>query len=104
MGFSFATAKKGITPAAMPMIMAPPMFTNPAAGVMATRPPTAPEARPRTVGLPECIHSTTIQARAATAVAVLVLMKAAPARPLAPRAEPALNPNQPNQRKIGRAH
>src|SRR3990172_10662145 len=98
MGLSFATAKKGMTPAARPMIMAPEMFTKPAAEVMATSPPTATDARPRTVGFPECIHSVNIQARAATAVAVLVLMKAAPARPLAASAEPALNPNQPNHR------
>src|SRR5512135_3804218 len=81
------------------MAMAPPTFTKPAAGVIATSPPTAPEARPRTVGFFECIHSTAIQEIAATAVAVLVLMKAAPASPLAARAEPALKPNHPNQRR-----
>ena len=96
LGFIIATAKNGMTPAAMPMMIAPLMFTKPAAGVIATSPPTAPDARPSTVGFPECIHSTTIQAMAATAVAVFVLMNAAPARPLAARADPALNPNQPN--------
>src|SRR4030042_2190228 len=80
------------------MTIAPLMFTNPAAGVIATRPATAPEARPRTVGFLVCTHSVNIQDIAASAAAVLVLIKAAPARPFAASAEPALNPNQPNQR------
>src|SRR5512143_3166197 len=87
-----------MTPAAIPIIMAPLTFTNPAAGVMATNPATAPEARPSTVGFLEWSHSVNIHARAATAVAVFVLIKAAPARPFAANAEPALKPNHPNQR------
>src|SRR4030043_1519267 len=79
------------------MTIAPLMFTNPAAGVIATRPATAPEASPRTVGFFVCIHSVNIHDIAAIAVAVLVLIKAAPARPFAANAEPALNPNHPNQ-------
>src|SRR5512146_1139199 len=90
---------KETMPAAGPMASAPLMLTKPAAGVMATSPATAPEARPRTVGFFECTHSTLIQATAATAAAVLVLMNAAPASPLADRDEPALNPNHPNQRR-----
>ena len=69
--------------------------TKPAAGVMATRPATAPEAAPSIVGLPCLSHSTSSQPRAAAAAAVLVLTNAIEASSLAPRAEPALKPNQP---------
>src|SRR5688500_9312674 len=72
--------------------------TNPAAGVTATSPATAPDAAPSTVGFPRDIHSVNIQPSAAAAVAVLVVVKAWPASPLAASALPALNPNQPNQR------
>src|SRR5712691_590993 len=71
--------------------------TYPEAGVMATRPATAPDAAPRTVGLPRVAHSVNIQPSAAAAVAVFVARKALAARPLASSALPALNPNQPNQ-------
>src|ERR1700753_853804 len=77
---------------------APVGLTKPEAGVMATRPATAPEARPSMLGFLRSIHSTTIQARAAMAVATWVLVMAAPARALEPTAEPALNPNQPTHR------
>ena len=79
------------------MAMAAIGVTNPAAGVIATRPATAPVAAPSTVGLPRELHSMSIQPRAAAAVAVFVLMKALTASPLAASALPALNPNQPNQ-------
>src|SRR3989304_5137059 len=69
--------------------------TKPEAGVMATSPATAPLAAPRIVGCPRVIHSVNIQARAAEAVAVWVTTKALVARPPAPRALPALNPNHP---------
>src|SRR5262245_54013103 len=73
--------------------------TNPAAGVIATRPATAPVTAPRAVGLP-CFHaSIAIQASAAAAAAVLVDAKAIAANPFAATALPALNPNQPNQRR-----
>ena len=71
--------------------------TNPAAGVMATRPATAPVAAPSTVGLRVTIQSMTIHARAAMAVAVFVLMNALTASSFAASALPALNPNHPNQ-------
>ena len=74
--------------------------TKPAAGVIATRPATAPEAAPSTVGLPRELHSVNIQASAAAAVAVFVVMKALAARPFAASALPALNPNQPNQSRL----
>src|SRR5215831_1168270 len=85
-------------PATAPIAMAAIGVTKPAAGVMATRPATAPEAAPSTVGLPRVDHSVNIQPRAAAAAAVLVVVKAWAASPLAPRALPALNPNQPNHK------
>src|SRR5688572_6325889 len=69
--------------------------TNPAAGVMTTRPATAPEIAPRTVGLPVLIHSMNIQpsvaAAAAKCVVTIALLASAPAL----SALPALNPNHP---------
>src|SRR2546422_6346403 len=73
---------------------------KPAAGVTATRPATAPEAAPSTVGLPRELHSVSIQPSAAAAAAVFVVVKACAARPLAPSALPALKPNQPNQSRL----
>ena len=62
---------------------------------MATRPATAPEAMPRTLGFFLTSHSVNIQASAAAAVAICVTAIAMPARPSAAVAEPALKPNQP---------
>src|SRR5580700_763251 len=87
--------QKQPTPAAMPMTIDPPGSTKPDAGVMATRPATAPDAAPSTEGLPLAIHSANIQPRAAAAVAICVTVIAMPARPLAATADPALKPNQP---------
>src|SRR3989454_6885794 len=70
--------------------------TNPDAGVMATRPATAPEAAPSTVGLPRVSHSVNIQPSAAAAAPVFVAVNALTASPLASSALPALKPNQPN--------
>src|SRR5512136_495121 len=80
----------------MPMTMAAAGPTYPAAGVMATRPATAPETTPRDAGRPlyQLAH---IQARAPAAAAVFVTTNAFAARPFAASALPALNPNQPNQ-------
>src|SRR5690349_3291839 len=93
-------------PATKPRMRAAPGWTKPAAGVMTTRPATTPEPKPRADGLPEWIHSAIIQERPAAAGAMVVVVKARPARPpaaseqLAPTmAEPALKPNQPNQRR-----
>src|SRR5580700_11930212 len=86
---------KHSTPAAMPMITAGVGPTKPDAGVMATRPATAPDAMPSTLGLPLPTHSANIQPSAAAAVANCVTSIAMPARPSAAPAEPALNPNQP---------
>src|SRR5580658_6265613 len=70
-------------------------FTNPDAGVMATRPATDPEIAPSTLGFPVCIHSATIQDSAAAAAAKCVATKALVASDDAASADPALNPNQP---------
>ena len=72
--------------------------TKPDAGVMATRPATAPEMMPSTLGLPRNTHSAAIHDSAEAAAATWVTAMAMPAAPLAPPAEPALNPNQPTHR------
>src|SRR5579863_1999553 len=69
--------------------------TNPAAGVMATSPATAPEIAPRALARPFLIHSATLQLIAAAAVAKWVATKALVASEPADSALPALNPNQP---------
>ncbi len=71
--------------------------TKPAPGVMATNPTTAPIQKPRTDGFFPLSTSKNIQDSPAAAAAVLVVAKADTARVLAPKADPALNPNQPNQ-------
>src|SRR5262245_2012951 len=82
-------------PAAAPMATDPTGPTKPEAGVMATRPATAPVQIPMTVGLPRNIHSTSIQVKPAVAVAMWVTSMAMPACRPADTAEPALKPNQP---------
>src|SRR5215472_7330714 len=86
-------------PAATPIQNAPSGPTKPEAGVMATRPATAPEQMPTTVGLPFNIHSTIIQVKPAVAVAVWVTSMAMPACKPALTADPALKPNQPTHSK-----
>src|SRR2546426_9501143 len=76
-------------------------FTNPDAGVIATSPATAPEAAPSTVGLPRMAHSVSIHPSAAAAVAGLVTTNALVASLPGGTALPALEPNQPNQRRAG---
>src|SRR5581483_12449496 len=84
-------------PPEKPIAIAPIGVTKPEPGVMATRPATAPDAAPRTVGLPRVIHSATIQPSVAAAAPVLVATKALAARPPEVSALPALNPNHPTQ-------
>src|SRR6266850_43528 len=84
-----------MTPAPKPITIDARGVTNPEAGVIATRPATAPDAAPSIVGLPVLIHSPVIQPSAANEAAVCVAINALDARPFAPRADPALNPNQP---------
>ena len=67
------------------------------AGVMATRPATAPEAAPIEVALPSLIFSTISQPSVAAAGAASVLIHAVAATPSTAASEPALKPNQPNQ-------
>src|ERR1700761_4489465 len=69
--------------------------TNPAAGVIATSPATAPEMPPSALGLPCRNHSATIQPMAAEAAPRCVFTKALVASGPEESAEPALNPNQP---------
>src|SRR5215813_10117590 len=82
-------------PAATPIASEPSGPTNPDAGVIATRPATAPVAMPMTVGLPRIIHSTIIQVKPAAEVAMCVTSMAMPACNPAVTADPALKPNQP---------
>jgi hypothetical protein len=94
--FDHGNGKIAQDPEPRPMISDAGRLTKPAAGVMATRPATTPEAMPRTVGLPVTIHSQNIHTRAAVAAEVLVTRKADAATPSAASWLPALKPNQPN--------
>src|SRR5262249_12229883 len=71
--------------------------TKPAAGVMATRPATAPEIAPKALAWPLRIHSAALQLSAAAGGAKCVAMNALVASPLEARALPALKPNHPTQ-------
>src|SRR5205823_10601490 len=92
------TPHRHTRPARRPMMKAPGMPTLPAAGVIATRPATAPDAAPSIDGLPLIAHSPNVHDNTAQAVARNVFMNASDAEPLASSAEPALNPNQPTHR------
>ena len=74
-------------------------LTNPAAGVIATRPATAPEMAPNALGLPLRIHSAAVQPITAAAAPKCVFTNALVARPLAARALPALKPNHPTHNR-----
>src|ERR1051325_2047429 len=82
-------------PAATPIAIAPFGETKPHAGVITTRPATAPEQKPSTLGLPRKIHSAIGHTNEATAVAMVVVMNALAATTSAATALPALNPCQP---------
>src|SRR5262245_3681711 len=84
-------------PATKPITIDAQGATKPAAGVIATRPATAPEAAPSAVGFPRPIHSLNIQPSTAAPVAVLVFTKASVASSFAASALPELKPNQPTQ-------
>src|SRR5579871_6688610 len=79
------------------MITAPVGFTKPQAGVMTTKPATAPEQKPSTLGLPLTIHSHIGQTNDAIAVAIVVVVNALAATTSPATAEPELNPYQPTQ-------
>src|SRR5256886_13918824 len=72
--------------------------TYPEAGVIATRPHTAPTEIPTADGFPLRTQSVSIQLTAAPAAAKFVTTRAFTASAFAARALPALNPNHPNQR------
>src|SRR5687767_8053223 len=74
-------------------------LTNPALGVIATRPATRPETNPNSVGLRRKIHSARTQDMAPLAAATWVVTNANDALCPAASALPALKPNQPNQRR-----
>src|SRR5437867_12654270 len=74
-------------------------LTKPEAGVMATRPATAPEIAPNTLGLPVVIHSAMTHPRVAVAAAKCVATNALVASPEAESALPALNPNHPTHNR-----
>src|SRR5258706_261556 len=97
MFFSLVQARYGTPPANTPMRTAPDALTNPAAGVITTRPATIPEQNPNTVGLPRVIHSRAGHVIPATAAERVVVMKAFAAMPSAATALPALKPYQPTQ-------
>ena len=79
------------------MKIAAPMLTKPAAGVIATSPTTSPMAAPMAEGFLPMATSKRIKPIMAAADAMFVFISATVAMELAARAEPALNPNQPNQ-------
>src|ERR1041385_6609747 len=95
MALSLVQARNGTIAASTPMITALPGVTKPAPGVITTRPATAPEQKPSTVGLPRVIHSSAGQTVHATAVASVVVVKALAAIASAATALPALKPYQP---------
>src|SRR3954463_7670383 len=95
MCLSVVAEKKQIAPPAKPMMIAYIGVVKPAAGVITTRPATAPEIAPSTVGLPPLIHSTSSQPSVAAAAAKWVAMKALLASDDAASALPALKPNHP---------
>src|SRR5499427_6622281 len=73
--------------------------TNPAAGVIATRPATAPEIAPSALAFPFLNHSAALQPKAAAAAPKCVATNALAASPPAASALPALNPNQPTHNR-----
>ena len=98
------TATKHTKEAITPSTIAAQGATCPAAGVIATRPATTPDASPRLVALPWWNHSIASHARPPAAAAVCVVVNARPAvKPATGNstatAEPALKPNQPNHKR-----
>ena len=79
-----------------PIIIALTGVTKPAPGVIATKPATAPVAKPKAVGFFTTTHSNKIHTKPATAAAMCVVTSADAASPPEVKAEPALKPNQPN--------
>ena len=74
--------------------------TNPAAGVMTTRPATSPVAAPTSVGLPARARSMSIHDTSPAPDATTVFTSASAATPSGANSEPALKPNQPNHKSV----
>lgn len=74
--------------------------TNPEPGVIATKPATAPEQKPTADHFLSSLQSHSIHVSPPTLAARFVTMHAWTARRFAPSADPPLNPNHPNHRKI----
>src|SRR4029453_6715089 len=87
------------TPPMKPMTSPYMGVVKPLAGVITTRPATAPEIAPSTVGLPVFSHSATTQPTAAAAAGKWVAQNARLARAFDATALPPLNPNHPTQRR-----
>src|SRR5215213_7085373 len=85
-----------ITAATTPINILCGIATKPAAGVIATKPTTAPIQKPSKEGFFPFNTSKNIHDKPAAAAAMFVVVKAETARPLAAKAEPPLKPNQPN--------
>src|SRR5262245_35625780 len=85
-------ARQQTAPGPRRRMIEPTGVTQPQAGVIATRPATAPDAAPSVVGCPSRNFSVISQPIIAAAVAVLVVVNATAAVSLAARADPALNP------------
>ena len=73
---------------------------NPEEGVAATRPEMAPEHHPTIDHLRASLQSRMHQVAAPNIAAKLLFQQAITARRLAPKADPPLNPNHPNQRRV----
>src|SRR5438128_9888279 len=73
--------------------------TNPAAGVIATSPATAPEIAPNALARPFLIHSAALQLSAAAAAPKCVATNALLASEFDASALPALKPNHPTHSK-----
>src|SRR5579862_4767983 len=99
MALNLVTIQKQKTPAMNPISSAGIGPTNPAAGVIATSPATAPEIAPRALARPLRIHSAPDQPMAAAAAPKCVATNAVDARPFEARALPALNPNHPTHNR-----
>src|ERR1700712_377010 len=74
---------------------------NPHAGVMATRPATAPEAAPTLVGLPSRKYSTMIQPPSAAAVATWGVHEAKPGQPVGGARRTGVEPEPAEPQQTG---
>mmetsp|Transcript_5407 Transcript_5407/g.5532 ORF Transcript_5407/g.5532 Transcript_5407/m.5532 type:complete len:95 (-) Transcript_5407:990-1274(-) len=83
----------------IPITKEPLGVTNPAAGVIPTNPAINPFITPSKVGFPVRKISQVIQDKDANALEIKVFIIENPARPFAPNADPALNPNHPTIKK-----